>query len=389
MKAIIHGNLNMLFGFSDEMSWLGMKFKDEQLEEKYLEEEKNNIMKKSKIFSILVLSYFSFSLLMSIIVNRYLTTTGIVLISCLVFDISLSIINHMCFSKPRFILSFIYLRIFLFYVFITFILHLSLEKLNPINSLRSTYGIMLLINSLYFYLVDFNIIIQVIIPIVNSAILILFKFLGHYGEINVYVDIVCILIYYLLILLIKRQELYTKKISFFNSYKNSKYIDYTKDLINDLKNMVISLSKKKIIFANKFTDEYLSKNHQQFLNKKHESFISHNSLNELKLICGEEKFLNSKLDFRIHHLFKSMILKDSDSSDFSTGKNLFEISALFFEIYKNETNVFKRIGYFTIENNDLLDHFDVYIRKVRFKEDILEILIYDITEIKIAEKKGH
>ena len=186
------------------------------------------------------------------------------------------------------------------------------------------------------------------------------------------------LIYFSATFLIKRYEFSTRKEIFFEFFKNENYIDYIQELINGFKTLVISINLKEMLFINEVSLNYLKVNN--FINQPE---IVNSSSN---LGLDDENTINNIKD-GVDEFLKSLILKttfENNSIVFNVGKTLNDIAQYLLKDDNFEIKQFKRLGIFNSKEKSL----EIHVRKIRFNEDILEIFIIDVSEIKLAEKNN-
>ena len=126
--------------------------------------------------------------------------------------------------------------------------------------------------------------------------------------------------------------------------------------------MVISIGENRVIFINKFGTNFLNKN-----------------------ISFESLLVNIKE--QVNSFFKSLKLETKFDYDYFNFVEGIVFNDFILELFSKENlnlTQFKRLGHF----NSKEKCFDIYVRKLKFKETVLEIIIQDITVIKIAEKNS-
>ena len=133
-------------------------------------------------------------------------------------------------------------------------------ELDETNSLRLVYAFLIFTNLIYLYIIEYDIIMSIVMPLFNVNFLLIGKYKGVYGSYAVYPESIFILMYYLSIFFVKRNDYYNRKLVFLKSLKNKNYMDYTKNLIDVINNMIISMTEKEVLFINNFTEKYLKYN---------------------------------------------------------------------------------------------------------------------------------
>ena len=181
--------------------------------------------------------------------------------------------------------------------------------------------------------------------------------------------------------LVKRYEFSNRKETYFESYKNEHYVEYIKQLINVLNTMVFSVkNNEEVLFMNNLAMKSMNADKNEVRVGTRENLLA------IPKILVEE---NKLIDYNIHvnSFFNSLTLISPLEREFNQlekGKTFFEIIAEIFSDQNFNSRNFSRVGYFS--NLAEEKFFDIYVRKLKFKEEVLEILINDITELKIAEK---
>ena len=130
--------------------------------------------------------------------------------------------------------------------------------------------------------------------------------------------------------------------------------------------MIISMNTNDLFFMNNFASDYLKKNDL--------------NVRENDISITRDNFLNNYNS----SLFNFLVLKipiDSDSSIFKEGRGFNEIlSDIYGSNYNFTEENFIKIGFFTYQNEEKC--FEIYFRKLKFGQVIVEFLINDVTQIK-------
>jgi signal transduction histidine kinase len=375
MESMNEEFLNKILGFSETIEGINLTFKEESLERKYIESCKNNFLTKSKLFSIVMLISQAANLTINIITNKTVNRNASIYIATFVIEFIFMIIIYNNNFEVKVLRIFIYIRFFLFYFSIYFTFMFLIYSWDYVTVIRMDYGFFIFMNTIYLYILDFNILVSFILPILNISFLFAQKSLGFLGSYQIYPDCIVILIYYFSTYLLKKEEYLNRKLIFLESLKNQTYVEYTKNLIDDINNMIISIKNDQVVFYNNYTDNFLKKN--KFIRSDEESIIKDNF--DISISSKSNFELNDSINF----FFKSLVISSPQNNEHHSDVTFSDKIKNIFLDKTTESRNFTRLGIFNIKNQQ---HFDVYTRKLMFKDEIVEVLIYDITEIKLAEK---
>jgi hypothetical protein len=383
MEELKDNYLSNLLGFSEEIEGFNMEFKDDILESIYRQSDVKKQIKKSKIFCLFIIISYLFVITYSLILNGKPIRTFYFFVSALILEVILTRIAHKYVSSHKLFLFLKYLRFFLYYLVIAILFHFQVTIPENTTNLKLTYAFMLYVSFLYNYMIEYNLVMVVGIPLFNSLFILSMKYNGLIGNISIHMDIIMMFVYYIATFLIKKEDFFNKKLVFYEAFKNKKYIEYTNNLIDSLNNMVITLNKKEVIFANDYTINFLEKG----------KFFKYSVLNEedlekenKNLFIIKPKKINENLSICIDTFFKTLILIKKGEKDLPSGTVFSDILTEYLMDINVDSNKFCKMGYFSYNSEEVTQYFDVYLRKVKFREERIEILIYDITEVKKAEK---
>ena len=372
-------DLEEILRFSDEKEGIEMSFKDSKLEEKYKISNIHKEFHKSIIFFVFSTVGYLFQLIASLFNNDFTFTYTVIGYSSATFiEFILAMTTKIYKENFKCVKILKYCRFFLLYmVGATLLIFPDVNKID--FYIRYIYGSILVINLIYLFYLEYNIIILVLVPVSNSLIFYSIQQKNNFPRNYFLPEIIVNLIFYLGTFLIKRSEFLTGKELFFEYFKNEYYTNYIQELINVINTMVFSLKKNELIFFNKYASHYLNANENilgEPLNNENEIKVSLNLTSETNLIKSKD-IINS--------FFCSLKYSSNpDNNVYMIGKPLQEIiSETFLDVNFKIDNLIK-LGYFNINEN----WFEISIRKLKFNEEILEIFIQNITEIKMFEKKS-
>ena len=370
--------LTELIGFNEEKGGIEMNFKDYHLEEKFRKYNYEKELYKSLIFCICCFLGYTFQVINSIILNKKIVYSTIGYVVALIIEIFLAKMTSVYKTRFKFVRVLKYFRFFLmFFTGYTFLVFSSLD-FNPTLFLRFIYGSMFALNLIYIFYLDYNIILLISVAVFNCLIFFILGIKNQLGNLYFLPEMIVNLIYFSGTFLIKRYEFSTGKEIFFELFKNENYIDYIQEIINSFNTSVISINSKEVLFINEVGLNYLKVNN--FINQPE---IVNSSSN---LGLDDENTINNIKD-GVDEFLKSLILKttfENNSIVFNVGKTLNDIAQYLLKDDNFEIKQFKRLGIFNSKEKSL----EIHVRKIRFNEDILEIFIIDVSEIKLAEKNN-
>jgi len=181
-------------------------------------------------------------------------------------------------------------------------------------------------------------------------------------------------------LIIKILDYKNKKKVFYEDHKNENYADYIQKLVEFLNNMVIEVKHNEVLFMNNFTRNFLeNKFKNNIYNYNEEINLSELKNNSSPILENKE---NNKSLFLFFKNLKLRFIDDSNNMDSKSFSDCLE------EIFSNKNYYenFCKIGVFTLKNEIDTNWFEIFVRKMKFEEDVVEIQIYDVTELKKTEK---
>ena len=375
MKFCIKDYLNKLLEFSDKMEGINSKFKDKNLEENYTQSLKNSQHEKSKNLFLMIILTFPFVIGLSLYISNFvLIRSSYMLIGGMILEIILAIITHRPYENVRIIMALKYLRFTISYLIGAFVLMFPVDNYNPLNDalyLRYIYFFLLKTCLMNFYCFEFNFIFYVFLAIGNSIVIGYIQFNFNYTSYFLAPEFILNFLIQFVTFTAKKEVLIQEKKIFLNTFKNELFFKYFENLINVLNTMVISMSRNELLFMNDFACDYFDQ--------------------KSNLKVSENDILFSKDNLRKSYnssLFNSLVLKspeDSNSSIFKEGRGFDEILS----DIQDSNNIFKeenfiKIGFFMLKDEE--DCFEIYFRKLKFGQVIVEFLINDVTQIKNAER---
>ncbi len=383
-----------LYGLTGEMNWNKMEFVDRDLESKYKEFDWEQELNKSKIFTILIVISYIFLLTTDLYINNLnFVITTYFLIAGPIIEITLSFISHRnMLSYKRYNLVKL-LRVFMVYCVCAILISFPGVPYSPETYLRAIYIFFSYENFFFIYFLNFNLLIMILIPISNTGFLIWVQFnVFSLNEKFLIPELVVNYLFHYLTFLIKKNEISTKKEMFFEYFKNKNYTIYINQLVDMMNTMIISIKNNQVLFMNKHASNYF----EIFKNTGPRWSVTNNSCFRLESRENEnflsipqlkkEEFYNKQVGS-----FLNMITfcksKDLSLISIMEGKSLKDVIR---DNFNNDrlidTQSFKRIGFFSNKNDNKDQCFEVFARKVQNDEEVVEFLIYDTTNIKLAEK---
>ena len=368
-----------LYGLSDELTGLQISFKNTFLENKYQESLKEKELQKSKYFYFISLITFIVSNLMTLQYNNYKLCIPVYIISVnfifqsILFALSFYVTNFKIF------LLFKYLR-FIMEQFAKISLYLfPLENFTLDLKVKVIYKTVFYYNLVLLYYLDFNYLTFACIPCFPTISLIYMQIFQDFPQNYLLSEILFNILFGIIIYFFKKSETIEIKKSFFELHKNDVFIEYIKDLLDVLNTKVISFRKNcEIKLMNKFSSNFFD----NLIN----SIVGVTEMidNQILLKKGQNP---TKVQNYIYTNFISCLILNEQFEEFNQGENLKEILD---KIFKNEkyscTKEFNKIDYFNLDNNGIISCNEIHFRKLKFHEEVVELLIYDVSDIKIAEK---
>ena len=375
--------MSKLFKFSHEVEGTEMRFKDKVIDQNYFKSNIEEERKKAKIFCCYSLLLYFLIIIVNLVYNDYSPNRSMyTFIGGLILDLAVYKISDKCITNFNLQSYSKYLRFFSLYLIIAGVNLFPVNLADPETCTvsRGLLGLILCFNLIYLYYLDFNAVIMIIIAILNCILIIFCQFKFGFPPFYLSFEFIGNILYYIPTFFFKRYELYNKKKIFFESFKNEQYIDYISQLINVLNTMVISVKNKEVLFINNYAISYFVKKSNIEVKEEIQEnniLLSHNSNN------NEEQSIHDYMN----SFFGSLILEnpyENQTLKFNKGKLLNEVISKISSSEIEDSKEFSKIGYF----KSLNDHnfFEVFIRKLKLKEEVVELLINDITEIKLAEK---
>ena len=373
--------ITRLFQFSNETEGIEMKFKDNNIEEKYIASNCENENKKTYIFCLFCFISYLISIIGLFVLNQFrLEVNMYVLISGLIFDLVIFKLIFYWNKDLKLVSALKFIRFF--YMYLTFaaviILPLTETDLSNCSQARILWGFILYMNLLYLYYLHFNMVVLALVPLLNCILISIIQFSFNFPKFYFAFEFSGNILYYLHIFFIKKYDNSLKKQIFFESYKNDHFIDYITQLINSLNNIFVSVNNKEVLFMNNFSINYF---------KKKKNFKIREDIQEKEFLSSYYTCTDQNQHVTIHSYmnsyFKSLIL-DTPFDDETQKKSLSDIITNKLACKNFESRDFNRIGIFKSSNEPIF--FEIYLRKLKFKEEVVELLFNDITEIKLAEK---
>jgi signal transduction histidine kinase/CheY-like chemotaxis protein len=385
---MFRGYFSNLLEISEKMDWYENDFKDSELEFKYKSTNQDSELKKSKIYYLLICISYGSSTILNLRRNDYkFVRSTYVLLIALLFENILMFISHYNQNNFKLFFNLKLMRYIAVYLAALVLLLFPVIEYNIESFIRMTYLVIVCLTILYIYFIHFNFVILILIPIVNFAALLWLQF-TLFSEQRLYLlpELLGNLICHWCTFLIKRNEIIHKKEMFLRNYQYKNYIEYINKLVDVLNTMVISIKNSDVLFMNQYSINYFEDKKKS--NMQTTSLLTNENKENEILLSNEEK-RKSLLKSQVESFFKSIILYHSyDTIKYreNEGKSLSDIIKEKSWDHELINDLFKRIGIFSQKIKGKEQHFEVYIRKVKINDEVLELLIYDISNIKIAEK---
>ena len=366
--------LTKFIGISNDTNKSDFSFKDQKLEHKFKFHSLDNNHYKSKLFCIFVLLAYIVSIITNLIINDYkYVRTSYLLTFGVLFEIICTIITYYSLKNFYFKCHFV-LKLLRYFTILLIYLSIFLFPVNSISAMdqiRTFYFFIIYLSLFQIYYIDFNYYTLFGVPFLNLLSIIYIQYSKGYSTLYFFPEMSCNIIFYYFAFQIKKSETINSREVFYELTINQHITEYIKNLIDFMNNFVISIKNKEVIYINKFAYNYfIKKKDANDTYKKTISDISNNNINSF-----------------VQNFFDSLKLSTYlNNNELSYGKTLYEmISEISRMELDSKTECFTRIGFFSLEGTD--SFYDVYMRKANNnKEAVIEISIYDVTEIKLAEK---
>jgi signal transduction histidine kinase len=381
-----------LLGTSDELNWYELDFVDEEFEELYRISNQSEEDRNSKYFSFVVIIHYILSIGVNILLNGMkLVRTGYILIGGIVIEMILLIIsykirtNYYLFSRLKIV------RFLIIYFNYMTILCFPVIGFAPDIFLRTLYVQILFINMYFIYFMHFNYMLLAFIPIFNCLSILWVQY-NAFTKFPYYLfpELFANFIFQYCIFLIKKNEVTSKKKMFLRSQRNKYHIEYITKLVDVLNSMIICIKNDEILYLNQYGKDLLENFQDVVKGKKNTGNFSIVEFKEYEYLIADGKTKNEFYNKILEQFFNSLSIEKSHQSDYvNENKNHNVLSHIIREKIDSEkglSNVFEEIGLFNYNQFKSEQHFEVYIRKVKTNDEVFELLFYDISSIKIAEK---
>ena len=380
-----------LIGISKEIGGADMDFKDKNIEKKFKLLNLNEELNRSKKFSVYVAICYVISLAVNLQINNAKFVRSTYMLLCgISFEIFYAVAIYFIIKKER--LSLHYYFKFLRYFTIQAIYFLII--IFPVNSLPLDYCIRnYSYNMVYFglfqiFYLDFNYYANIFYPILNIIQIIYFQYKYALTPIYLFPEFCINIIFYIMLFQNRKSQLIIKKEIFYESNKNILIIDYIKNLIDCLTNMVISINKSEVKYMNKYAMNYFQNSIKKVSININEENDNINRMENEEIMSEIQNETEKNIYLDVKNFFDSLRLsKNHNSNGLSNEISLNQMITEFLMVTNvNVGETFKRLGFFNNKIKGVDNCFYIYIRKVNSQEEGFEILIYDVTEIKLAEK---
>jgi len=154
--------------------------------------------------------------------------------------------------------------------------------------------------------------------------------------------------------------------------------------------MIICIKNNEILYLNQYGIDLLENFKDIVKGKKNTGNFSIVEFKENEYFITDERNKKEIYNKILEQFFNSLsIEKSHQSNNVNENKNPIYLSQIISEKISSEiglNNIFEKIGLFSYNQFKSEQHFEVYIRKVKTNDDVFELLFYDISSIKIAEK---
>ena len=228
MNIFSKNYISKIFGFSNEFEGIDMNFKDKNLEDNYFLSNKQIYHQKSKLFSLVCFLTYVFIFIYSLLKNNFFFARSLYcVLAGFIIDILLLIISNLCHYNLNLLKAFTNIRFIILYINIATVIMFPavIPDFTQCNQLRFIYTFLLFMNVLYVFYLDFNFLMLILVPILNSGFILFFQFYYSYKAYFFVYELIGNLIYYFVSFLLKKYDFGNKKEKFFEFYKNEHYIE--------------------------------------------------------------------------------------------------------------------------------------------------------------------
>jgi signal transduction histidine kinase/CheY-like chemotaxis protein len=372
--------LTKLLKVKDEVEGLYFSLKDKKLEkafnktynEKHFE---NNTFK----LSLCIIFPYVFFILYTTFINQFPSRISYSFISGIVLEVLISKLSYRFKDKNRCFGSMKILRFFLGYINVSINAIFSTAIIDE-NLIRFSFIFILYVNITQFLFLELNIVLQIVLPTMNAIVFVSFQLARDkvltFLLPEIFINFICFYASYL----IKKFRWLDKKKVFCESYQTQLYHNYIQNLIDVMECMVIGIKDREILFMNNFALKFLKK----FLLIKNDQLNAENNNNNEVLLVHQ---IQNEPDRFMNMFFQSLFLFKSFDKNFKEGAIFKDVLD---EITLNNTYLstnFNKIGYFCSNFDEEL-YLEIYVRKLIFKEEAIEILVYNVSDVKKAEKEA-
>ena len=232
-------------------------------------------------------------------------------------------------------------------------------------------SLIIMINLVLTYFLDYNLVIFLLVPLLNSLLIVYLQYKSNLPVSLIAVDYVLKIALNIFILIFKKIDNSEKRKKFFEINKNNyNIIEYIEDLLDSMNKMVITISNKEVIYINKCAAKYFERKlHYTSMENTIDNLMSNHKSKLKNIKTFVDRFFESLKEYS--PIPQNLIFQEE-------GKDLKQI--LYDILTKSGTFSWKKfthLGKFrcTSENNC----FDIFIK--RLDQEVIEIFINDISEM--------
>ena len=212
-------NLIKVSGISYEVNSIDLSFKEEILEENYRKSNLNDEIRKSKIFFIFIFIYFLLYFIFSYVFNLSILTTLLMSFGLAIETILAMVINYKKNYRVNRILNIV--RFFSFYLSLTVIFALNSSLFSEENKFWFVNSLIIMINLVLTYFLDYNLVIFLLVPLLNSLLIVYLQYKSNLPVSLIAVDYVLKIALNIFILIFKKIDNSEKRKKFFEINKNN------------------------------------------------------------------------------------------------------------------------------------------------------------------------
>jgi signal transduction histidine kinase/CheY-like chemotaxis protein len=349
------------------------RFNNQSVEQEYqTSSDLINTYLRHALNIIIFLYYLGFLILSSL----YKLEMGIIISSVFCGVQILAVITYYIIKRERVKHIFRYLIAFMFSIFhVCMLWYIAYVLKDVINTNKLFIRLVFFSGLIYFAYLDNSLIIYLFIMGINIGIYVQIYYTDKlFDNSNSYDDFIIMFCFNIGIYMLKYNTDIIARTYLLNKHEMENVYKYLEDLINSFNGYHVYFNKDEIISVNNNFKTYLSSQSER------------SSAKTLLTVGGENTILihNDEASdtalFKSAYVFLNHLKATERANGITEGEPLVDVIKRIQDDSGYRNNLFELLGHF---NNK--KYYEVHFRKTNRLNDILELLIYDITDIKIAE----